>query len=64
MLGNEVVALAKDDIQLHFTAGKQTGAYVLAVQTPTYWMDEGDGTNGAGAGVSRYTELLMDTIKD
>lgn len=55
LLGNEVVALAKDGIQSHFTAGKQTGAYVLAVQTPTYWMDEGDGTNGAGAGVSRYT---------
>lgn len=64
LLGNEVVAIAKDDIQSHFTAGKQTGAYVLAVQTPTYWMDEGDGTNGAGAGVSRYTEVLMDTIKD
>ena len=64
LLGNEVVALAKDDIQSHFTAGKQMGVYVLAVQTPTYWMDEGDGTNGAGAGVSRYTEVLMDTIKD
>lgn len=46
LLGNEVVAIAKDDIQSHFTAGKQTGAYVLAVQTPTYWMDEGDGSNG------------------
>ena len=64
LLGNEVVALAKDDIQSHFTSGKQTGAYVLAVQTPTYWMDEGDGTNGAGAGVSRYTEALMDAIKE
>lgn len=64
LLGNEVVALAEDDIQGHFTAGKQRGAYVLAVQTPTYWMDEGDGTNGAGAGTSRYTDILMDTIKD
>ena len=64
LLGNEVVALAREDIQNHFTAGKQTGAYVLVVQAPTYWMDEGDGTNGAGAGVSRYTEILMDTIKD
>ena len=27
-------------------------------------MDEGDGTNGNGSGVSRYTEILMDTIKD
>lgn len=65
LLGNEVVALAREDIQQHFTSadGSETGAYILAVQTPTYWMDEGDGTNGAGAGVSRYTEILMDTIK-
>lgn len=63
LLGNEVTALARDDIQKQFTAGKQTGTYVLAVQSPTYWMDEGDGTNGSGAGVSRYTEILMDTIK-
>lgn len=63
LLGNEVVALAREDIQSHFTAGDQTGAYVLAVQTPTYWMDEGDGTNGAGAGVSRYTDILMDCIE-
>ena len=27
-------------------------------------MDEGDGTNGSGSGVSRYTEILMDTIED
>ncbi|MBM7641935.1 prolyl oligopeptidase family serine peptidase [Streptococcus loxodontisalivarius] len=64
LLGNEVTALTSKSIQSHFTAGKQSGAYVLAVQTPTYWMDEGDGTNGAGAGNSRYTEILMDTIKD
>lgn len=66
LLGNEVTALVREDIQQHFTATddpKEIGAYVLAVQTPTYWMDEGDGTNGAGAGVSRYTEILMDTIK-
>lgn len=66
LLGNEVTALAREEIQQHFTAAdnkKESGAYILAVQTPTYWMDEGDGTNGAGAGVSRYTEILMDTIK-
>ncbi|MCO8176239.1 MULTISPECIES: prolyl oligopeptidase family serine peptidase [Streptococcus] len=63
LLGNEVVALAREEIQNYFTSGEQTGAYVLAVQTPTYWMDEGDGTNGQGAGVSRYTEALMDAIK-
>lgn len=65
LLGNEVTALSSQEIQSYFTSGsgKETGAYLLAVQTPTYWMDEGDGTNGAGAGVSRYTEILMDTIK-
>lgn len=66
LLGNEVTALARDTIQAYFSATdnpKEVGTYVLAVQTPTYWMDEGDGTNGAGAGVSRYTEVLMDTIR-
>lgn len=64
LLGNEVTALSRDEIQTQFTAGEEVGAYVLAVQAPTYWMDEGDGTNGTGAGVSRYTEILMDAIKD
>lgn len=64
LLGNEVVALAKDDIQAHFTTkGGENGAYVLAVQTPTYWMDGGDGTNSNGDVISRYTEVLMDAIK-
>ena len=58
-----MVALAQKSVQKHFLAGNQSGAYVLAVQTPTYWMDEGDGTN-SGAGDSRYTQALMDTIKD
>lgn len=64
ILGNEVTALTKEDIQSYFSSGDETGAYVLAVQCETYWMDEGDGTNGNGSGVSRYTEILMDTIKD
>ncbi|WP_439234411.1 prolyl oligopeptidase family serine peptidase [Lonepinella koalarum] len=63
ILGNEASALAKSPIQHYFHAGKQTGAYVLVVQTPTYWMDEGDGKNGGGANPSRYTQILMDTIK-
>lgn len=63
ILGNEVCAPARDEIQSYFSAGEQIGAYVLAVQCETYWMDEGDGTNGNGSGVSRYTEGLMDTIK-
>ena len=64
IIGNEVCALARDEIQSYFTAGEEVGAYVLAVQCETYWMDEGDGTNGSGSGVSRYTEILMDTIED
>lgn len=64
ILGNEVCALAREEIQSYFSAGEEVGAYVLAVQCETYWMDEGDGTNGNGSGVSRYTEILMDTIKD
>ncbi len=64
ILGNEVCALAREEIQSYFSAGEEVGAYVLAVQCETYWMDEGDGTNGSGSGVSRYTEILMDTIED
>ncbi|EMB68195.1 prolyl oligopeptidase family serine peptidase [Streptococcus mutans] len=63
LLGNKVTALTKEDIQNHFKSGNQKGTYVLTVQAPTYWMDEGDGSNGQGAGTSRYTEVLMDTIK-
>lgn len=61
ILGNEVSALAKDEIQSHFSSGYQTGAYVLVVQTETYWMDEGDYTSGniTGSGESLYQEILM-----
>lgn len=64
ILGNKVTALAKDDIQKNFTTKDGSdGAYVLAVQCPTYWMDGGDGTNSSGDLTSRYTQILMDTIK-
>ena len=62
LLGNKVVALAENRIQSHFDSDGASGAFVLAVQTPTYWMDEGDGTNGSGSGVSRYTGILMDAV--
>ena len=66
ILGTETSALAKEEIQKYFTTkGTDTkGAFVLAVQSPTYWMDEGNGTNGNGSRVSRYTQILMDTIKE
>lgn len=63
ILGNEVSALTETQIQSHFTAGEQTGAYVLVVQTPTYWMDGGDGRESRGDMPSRYTQILMDTIE-
>lgn len=66
ILGNEAAALARPEIQSYFTSGsnKEKGAFVLIVQSPTYWMDEGDGTNGNGSGVSRYTQILMKAIED
>ncbi|MBQ9632281.1 MAG: prolyl oligopeptidase family serine peptidase [Lachnospiraceae bacterium] len=64
LLGNKVSALAKPAIQDYFsTPGGAGGAFVYIVQSPTCWMDEGDGTNGKGDNESRYTEALMDAIK-
>ena len=64
LIGNEVVALNRDEIQSYFnTKDGADGAYVLAVQCETYWMDGGDGTNSGGDLVSRYTEILMNTIE-
>ena len=62
ILGNEVSALAQEPIQSYFTSGEQTGAYVLVVQTPTYWMDAGDAMENEGDMDSRYETILMDTI--
>ena len=69
LLGNEVTALAKEGIQKYFTTKKQKGAYVLAVQTPTMWMDKGDGTynDSIEAGkrqTSKYDAVLFAAIKD
>ncbi len=64
ILGNEVSALAKEDIQSNFVSDQQIGAYVLTLQTETYWMDEGNGQNGGGAGISRYTQIAIDAIMD
>lgn len=76
LLGNEVTGLTTENptnIQHYFTDSTQKGAYVLAVQTPTMWMDaEGDGKYGnseAGSEptgepqVSYYTEALWKAIK-
>ncbi|ORX41913.1 hypothetical protein BCR36DRAFT_338452 [Piromyces finnis] len=70
LLGNEVVALSREgEIQKYFTTEKQKGAYVLIVQTPTMWMDKGDGTynDDIPAGEkqkSYYDAALFAAIKD
>ena len=62
LLGNDVTNLGQDKVQSHFKTGQQQGAYVLAVQTPTMWMDDGSGQNNGGTAHSIYTTLLKDTI--
>ncbi len=62
LLGNDVTNLGEEKIQSHFEIGQQKGAYVLAVQTPTMWMDTGNGQNHSGNAHSVYTETLKSTI--
>lgn len=77
LLGNEVTALTSDNstnVQHYFKTGGSAGAYVLAVQSPTMWMDsEGNGdygdnsANGNATGeaqTSYYTEALWQAIND
>lgn len=59
LLGNEVVALIRPEIQSHFTTeGGKDGAYVLSVQCPTMWM----GTS-KGFGHGEYPSLYADVLK-
>ena len=62
LMGNEVVALIRSDIQSHFTTeGGEGGAYVLAVQCPTMWMDTSKGM-GSGNYPSLYSDVLKSCI--
>lgn len=61
LLGNDVTALGETTIQSHFVKGEQKGAYVLAVQTPTMWMNNGTGGQ-SGGGNSIYRAALKSTI--
>ena len=65
IVGNKVVNLASQEIQSLFG---DTGATLLAPQTPTMWLDrDGSGTYmkaGEDTGRSYYTDALMDLIKD
>ncbi|UUZ95291.1 prolyl oligopeptidase family serine peptidase [Paenibacillus sp. P25] len=53
---NKAVNFASEEIQSYFD-----GAYVLAPQTPTFWMD---GFTGFGDGTSKYEKSLMALIQD
>ena len=53
---NKAANFASKDMQSYFD-----GAYVLAPQTPTFWMD---GFTGRGDGTSKYENALMSLIKD
>lgn len=56
--GNEVVNLASESIQTFFG-----GAYVLAPQSPTMWMDDGTGQY-TKSGKSKYTAALKYLIDE
>ena len=59
LLGNEVVSLIRPEIQNHFTTeGGDKGAYVLAVQCPTMWMN-----TVKGMGTGNYPSLYADVLK-
>ncbi|MFD0693440.1 prolyl oligopeptidase family serine peptidase [Paenibacillus sp. GCM10027628] len=53
---NKAVNFASKEIQSYFD-----GAYVLAPQTPTFWMD---GFTGFGDGTSKYEKSLIALIKN
>ena len=59
LLGNDVTNLTESKVQSHFT----NGAYVLACQTPTMWMNDGTG-NYTNNGQSMFTETLFKLIKN
>ena len=61
LLGNDVTNLGESKVQSHFIKDSQKGAYVLAVQTPTMWMDTGSGQH-SGDQHSMYTKALKSTI--
>jgi beta-glucosidase len=59
LIGNKVVNLATDTVQKYFDGG----AYVLAPQCGTMWMDDGTGSYTSD-GTSMYTRALMALIKN
>ena len=63
ILGNQVTNLAKEGIQKYFTTDTVKGAYVLAAQTPTAWMDkDGSGEYGTEEASQYYVKALKGLI--
>ena len=59
LVANKAANYASDEIQTIFG-----GAYVLSPQTPTYWMDNGEGGMTRGQTEDAYHEALMALIRD
>ena len=59
LLANRAANYASPEIQANFE-----GAYVLVPQSPTFWMDRGDGEYTRGDVDDLYNEPLMALIKD
>jgi poly(3-hydroxybutyrate) depolymerase len=61
LLGNDVTELSKEPVQGYFKTAASAGAYVLALQAPTMWMDSGSGQH-QGDQDSIYTGALKQAI--
>lgn len=59
LIANRAANYASPEIQAYFD-----GAYVLAPQTPTFWMDNGKGQYTRGEVNDTYNESLMALIED
>lgn len=59
LIANRAANYAAPDIQAYFD-----GAYVLVPQTPTFWMDSGNGNYTRGEVNDKYNESLMALIED
>ena len=59
VLGNKVTPLAENPIQSHF----EGGAFVIAPQAPTYWMDTLNGGSGAAGSYSKYFAALEELLR-
>lgn len=59
LIANRAANYAAPEIQVHFE-----GAYVLVPQSPSFWMDRGDGKYTRGEVNDKYNESLMALIKN